>query len=225
MNSTRARLAVSAVAFVLGVLLVIQFRAQNASGGLGGLSTQDLTSLVASLNDRNSQLRSQVDQLQGQLDQLQEQQRTGRSNVGDLQEELSHIRLWAGLDPAVGAGVRVTISGDVSPEAMNDMLNELRLAGAEAMAVESVRVVSGSVFGGASGALTMGGRPLPGPLHLLAIGDPSNLQAILSRPGGVIGRIQVAQPEVNVVITQVANGLALPATDRELRPADARPHV
>jgi uncharacterized protein YlxW (UPF0749 family) len=222
-TSARGRIAVSAVAFVLGLLLVVQFRAQNAAGGLAGLSTQDLTTLVASLNDRNAQLRSQAEQLQAQAAQMQAQQRTGQSNVGDLEDELARIRLWAGLDPAVGAGVGLTISGPIAPDAVDDVLNELRLAGAEAMAVEGIRVVSGSVVGGASGRLTMDGRTLPSPLHIVALGDPSNLAAILARPGGVIGRIQVAQPEVGVDVTHSPSGLTVPATERDLEPADARP--
>ncbi|MGH2467279.1 MAG: DUF881 domain-containing protein [Candidatus Limnocylindrales bacterium] len=224
MTSPRSRIAVSAVAFVLGLLLVVQFRAQNAAGGLAGLSTQDLTTLVASLNDRNAQLRTQTAQLQAQLAQMQEQQRTGQSNVGDLEAELARIRLWTGLDPAVGAGVGLIISGQVAPDAVDDVLNELRLAGAEAMAVEGIRVASGSVVGGVSGRLTLEGRTLPSPLHIVALGDPANLAAILSRPGGVIGRIQVAQPDVGVVVSQSPSGLAVPATGRDLEPADARPH-
>ena len=225
MRTTLGRLSVTGVAFLLGLLLVVQFRAQNAAGGLSSLSTQDLTTLVANLNDRNGQLRAQVAQLEGQLAQLQAQQRNGESNVGDLQTELDRIRLWAGLDPAEGSGISLSISGPVTPDAVNDILNELRLAGAEALAVADTRVVASTALGGTAGHLTLDGRAAATPLRIVAIGDPANLQAILSRPGGVIGRIQVALPDVNVLVNQAAGTLEVPATAHDLVPADGRPHL
>jgi uncharacterized protein YlxW (UPF0749 family) len=216
------RLSVALVACVLGVLLVIQFRAQNTAGGLSSLSTQDLTTLIASLNDRNNQLRAQVSQLQDQLSQLNEQQRTGQSNVGDLQNELSDLRIWAGLDAAVGPGVNLTIGGPISPDGLNAILNELRLAGAEAISVEGTRVVSSTVVAGRSGQLTVEGRSLSSPIQVVAIGAPANLQAILVRPGGVIGRIQVSQPDVSVAVDQSGAPLTVPATTHDLIPADGR---
>jgi len=213
----------SAVLFVLGVLLVVQFRAQTENGGLSNLTTQDLTTLIANLNDRNTELRGEVTDLQGQLRTLQQTQQNGASNVGQLQSELQQLRMWAGLDPVQGDGVDILIDGPITAAASNDILNELRIAGVEAMAISGVRVAPGTVVGGDPGSLSVENVALPTPFHLQAIGDPANLQAVLQRAGGVVSRIEVAQPDVTVEVGVTT--LTLPGTDRDLSAPDAKPQL
>ena len=100
MHRTRSQLALAAVAFVLGLLVVVQMRAQAGSGGLAQLSSQDLTVLVANLNDRNDQLRREVATLEDELATL-EQNRARGDDVG---------RRASGRPPA-GPGLRRTRSG------------------------------------------------------------------------------------------------------------------
>ena len=65
MHRSRSQLTIAAVALVLGLLVVVQLRAQAGSAGLAQLSSQDLTVLVANLNDRNDQLRREVADARG----------------------------------------------------------------------------------------------------------------------------------------------------------------
>ena len=57
MHRRRSQLTIAAVAFVLGLLVVVQLRSQAGEPGFAQLSSQDLTVLVANLNARNDQLR------------------------------------------------------------------------------------------------------------------------------------------------------------------------
>ncbi|MFI5261844.1 MAG: DUF881 domain-containing protein [Candidatus Limnocylindrales bacterium] len=223
MRTSPGRWAVTAVLFVLGVLLVMQFRAQTSNGGLNSLTTQDLTTLIANLNDRNADLRAEVSDLQAQLRTLDTTAQTGVSNVGQLQSELQQLRMWAGLDPVQGAGIDITVDGPVSAAASNDILNELRIAGVEAMSINGVRIVPGTVVGGNPGGLSVEDVALPTPYHIEAVGDPANLQAILQRAGGVVSRIEVAQPDVLVEVGQTT--LTLLGTDRDLTAPDASPQL
>jgi uncharacterized protein YlxW (UPF0749 family) len=215
---------VSGVLLVLGLLIIVQLRAQTAGSGFEQLSSQDLTTLIANLNLRNDQLRAEVAGLEAQLRALNEDSARGETSVGDLQRDLRRLRLWSGLDPVRGRGIRVRFRGPVTADAVNDVLNELRSAGAEAVAVEGVRVVPGTVVGGGPGALSVENVALPGTVAVDAIGDPTNLAASLVRPSGIVGRIQAAQPGVAVEV-EPRDMLVLPATERSLQPADGRPRV
>jgi uncharacterized protein YlxW (UPF0749 family) len=222
-RTTHGRWAITAVLFVLGVLLVVQFRAQTANGGLNALSTQDLTTLIANLNDRNNALRGELADLQAQLRTLDTTAQTGQSNVGQLQIELQELRLWAGLDPVRGSGIDILVAGPITADASNDILNELRIAGVEAMAIGGVRVVPGTVVGGNPGGLSVENVALAAPYHIEAVGDPANLRAILQRAGGVLSRIEVAQPGVTVEVGPAT--LSLAGTDRSLTAPDASPQL
>ncbi len=211
------------VTFVLGLLVVIQLRSQAGGQPFESLSSQDLTTVIANLNGRNTQLRSEVGQLEGQLRDLRQATTRGETSVTELGDELRRIRRWAGLEPVQGRGVRVLVGGTVTADAINDILNELRNGGAEALAIEAQRIVPGSVVSGDPGRLSLGSDLLPHPFTITAIGNPSNLSAILIRPGGLISRIQAALPEASVSVVPVANSLELPATTRDLQPRQAGP--
>ncbi len=113
MHVRRNQLTIAAVAFVLGLLVVVQLRAQAGTTGLEQLSTQDLTVLVANLNDRNDQLRNEVATLAGEAAALSSGQTRGAQSVDQIRMDLRRVRAYAGLDPVTGPGVTITISGPI----------------------------------------------------------------------------------------------------------------
>ncbi|MGO9179702.1 MAG: DUF881 domain-containing protein [Candidatus Limnocylindrales bacterium] len=222
MRSPRAQWTIAFVALVLGFLAIVQLRAQAGGVGLANLSETDLTTLIASLNQRNTQLAAEVSTLQSQARALQQARDQGVSAVGGLRDDLTGIRLWAGLDPVTGPGVVVECAGPMTADEANELLNELRLAGAEALAVSSVRVVTATVVAGPPGALSVENLPLPSPFQVSAIGDSINLTASLTRVGGIVSQLQVTSPGVQVTVAP-SGSLVLPATDQSLIPADGQP--
>ena len=67
MHRRRNQFTIAAVAFVLGLLVIVQLRTQASGAAFAGLSSQDLTVLVANLNARNDQLRREVANLDREL--------------------------------------------------------------------------------------------------------------------------------------------------------------
>jgi uncharacterized protein YlxW (UPF0749 family) len=217
-----AQLSVAAVAFVLGLLVVAQLRAQAGAAGLQARSAQELTVLVANLTTRNEQLRREVASLEREVADLTAAAARGESSVDRLRTDLARIRTWAGLDPVVGPGVRVTVGGPLPGVAVEDLLNELRNAGAEALAVGGVRIVPGVVVAGPPGALSVLDTRLPDPFEIEAIGSPETLTGSLTRMGGIVAQLSARFPEATVTVTPVER-LRLPATDRDLRPSHGTP--
>ena len=206
------------------MLVVVQIRAQSGGGGLGALSAQELTVLVANLNTRNDQLRTEIATLDQQLRALAARQARGETSIGQLQTDLLRLRTWAGLDPVSGPGVRITIEGPIDGRAVEGLLNELRNAGAEAIAIEQIRAVVGTVVAGERGFLSAEGQRLPDPFEVSAIGNAETLTGTLTRAGGVIAQLAATEPDVQLTVTPVAN-LLLPATNRDLAPIHGRPKV
>src|SRR5204863_9680441 len=85
MRDRRSQLTIAAVAFLLGLLVVVQLRAQTAGSALQNQSAQDLTNLVGNLNTQNDRLRSEVSVLQGQLEELRADHAVGATSVGQIQ--------------------------------------------------------------------------------------------------------------------------------------------
>jgi uncharacterized protein YlxW (UPF0749 family) len=164
------QLTIAAVAFVLGLLVVIQLRTQASGTAFAGLSSQDLTVLVANLNARNDQLRREVANLELELSTLNLNTERGEESLDELRADLRRVRLYAGLEPATGQGVIVLARGPIDRSGVEDLVNELRNAGAEAIAIEGIRLVPGVTVAGLPGELSVDDLPAADPFEILAIG-------------------------------------------------------
>jgi uncharacterized protein YlxW (UPF0749 family) len=224
MHQPRNQLTIAAVAFVLGLLVIVQLRTQASGAAFAGLSSQELTVLVANLNDRNDGLRGEIGTLERELATLTANSQRGEASIDELRADLRRVRLYAGIDAATGPGVVITVRGPVDGSGVEDLVNELRNAGAEAIAVESIRLVPGVVTMGAAGAVTVDGITLGDSFELSAIGAPDKLTGSLTRSGGIIAQLAATLPDVVVEVTPLDH-VEVPATDRELVPGHGRPRL
>ena len=225
MNRRRNQLSLAIVAFLLGALVVVQLRSQAAGNGLDTLTTTELTVLVGNLNTRNDQLRAEIATTQAELAALQASDARGDTSVGQLQVDLARVRAWTGLDPVVGPGVRITVTGGLDAGSVEDLVNELRNAGAEAIAVDDVRVEPNSIVDGPVGGLLIESTHLGDPFEVSAIGNPEQPHREPDpgrrdhRPAGGDGSGGPADRHAG------RYALRLPATTQDLIPAHGKPRL
>ena len=226
LGAPRSQALVAVVTFLLGILVVVQIRSQAGNNTLAAMSSQDLTFLVANLNTRNDQLRGEIATLQSQLAALESGGSLGASSVNEIRAEIDKLRAWAGLDPVGGRGIEITVRGPISASAVEDLVNELKNAGAEAIAIEDVRVVPGTVFGGGGGGggggLSVDDTALGDPFTIRAIGTPDTLTGSLARAGGIISQLAATDPDATIDVEE-ATEMVLPATTRNLVPSHGLP--
>jgi uncharacterized protein YlxW (UPF0749 family) len=223
LRDLRSQLSLAAVAAILGLLVVVQLRGQTGGSELQSKSAQELTSIITSQNTENDRLRAEVTTLQNQLAELQADRSNGATSVDQIESELGRIRAWTGLDPIAGRGVEITINGDLDAAAVDDLLNELRNAGAEAIAIDDIRVIAMTSVGGVPGSLDVGGFLLRDPFTVRAIGRPETLVGSLTRVGGIIAELSATNPTVLVDVQPVDQPMTLPASKRDLVPDHGRP--
>lgn len=219
-----SRVSVALVAAILGVLAVGQLRGQAGVPGLSNLSATELTQLIANLTTGNDQLREEVAELGRQETHLTDVKRRGETTVVELTTDLARIRAWSGLTPVHGQGIAIIVQGPIGGDGVEDLLNELRNAGAEAIAVDGVRIVAGVVVAGAPGGLSVENQAIGAAFEIRAIGSPQILTGTLTRTGGVIAQVSTTYPDATLTVTPVES-MTLPATDRTAAPAYAQPRL
>ncbi|TFG67714.1 MAG: DUF881 domain-containing protein [Thermomicrobiales bacterium] len=224
MHRFRSQLTIAFVAGILGLLVVVQLRSQAGPSALAQLSSQDLTVLVANVNARNDQLRREASSLERDLQTLVQNRSRGGASVGEVEEDLNRVRAYAGLEPVGGPGVKIAIRGPIDGHGVEELINELRNAGSEAIGVDGIRVVSGVVVVGPAGFAEVDGVALGDSFDLDAIGAPDKLTGSLTRAGGVIAQLAATLPLVTVTVTPV-DRLELPATNRSLVPEHGSPRL
>ena len=223
-RTRREQLTIAAVAAILGILVIGQLRGQAAVPGLSTLSTQELTLVIANLNTRNEQLRTEIAGLEQQAATLQSARANGQTTVDQLEGDLARIQAWSGAIGLTGSGISISVRGAIGGDGIEDVLNELRNAGAEAIAVADVRVVPGVVVAGAPGALSIENTALGDVFEIRAIGSPEILVGTLTRAGGVIAQVGATYPDARLSVTPLET-VALPASTRNLIPSDGQPRL
>jgi uncharacterized protein YlxW (UPF0749 family) len=135
--------------------------------------------------------------------------------VRDARESLAGLQVLAGVVPVEGPGIRITIEdpeGEVEWDAMLDLVQELRDAGAEAIAIGDIRVVASTWFGPAERGIAISGEPAEAPYEISAIGPSEELAEAMSIPGGPLTVI-AARPAAEVQV-RTEEGMTLPAAAR-----------
>ncbi len=197
---------ISLIAVALGFLVVVQLRSQAAVART--LAAQDDTSvalLINDLNRANNQLIQQAAALTQQEAQLRQALTAGGADARAIQKELSTLRVVNGQVPVHGPGLQIRIDGTINDFELEDALNNLRNAGAEAIALNGQRIVSSTPVQSRGTSLLINGHAVSAPLSLLVIGDPEQLGPAADLSASSLQtRVQVQiQRQTDLTITEV----------------------
>ena len=221
MAARLAQISLFLVALVIGVLLVGQLRSQARPIELSSLSAQELSTLIETLTAANVELSDGLATLREQVLDYQRADAEGQSTRNLAMQDLDRTAAFGGLRGMRGQGIAIEVEGSFDPTAVNDLIYELRNAGAEAIAVDDIRITAGSVAVLGTGAIEIDGVAIGRSFTITAIGSPEGLQGAIERPGGILTLLQQAIQAVFVV--EQSTDLQVPPTRRDLTPQVARP--
>ncbi len=208
------------VSFVLGLILAatIQTASQVSRAGNGpdregfvfgsGSSAAmftDLNKQIHSLQSENSHLRRNTQKLNDQI-----ANRTGAAST--LNQELLDAQEFAGLTEVAGPGIQVTLNDNsgaqvstANPVSLNNLVhdadimevvNEMKISGAEAIAVNGQRIVNSSTIRCVGPVIQVNGVPCAPPYIVQAIGEPDSLYGGMNLPGGILSQMSQTSPSM-----------------------------
>src|ERR1700704_339225 len=208
-NARAQRLiVVSLIAIALGFLVVVQLRSQAAVART--LAAQDDTSvalLINDLNRANNQLIQQGVALAQQEAQIREALTAGGTDAKAIQKELTTLREVNGEAPVHGPGLHIRIQGAIMDFELQDALNNLRNAGAEAIALNGQRIISSTSVQSRGDTLLINGHAVSSPLSLLVIGarehpaPAPDLSASSLQPRVQVQISRQTEPAITQVVT------------------------
>lgn len=216
-----AQISLFAVAALIGILLVGQLRSQARPIELSSLSAQELSALVETLSQTNVDLSDALAGLREQIRDYERAEAQGQSALQLTEENLSALSAFAGLAPVVGQGILIEMEGAFDETAVNDIVHELRNAGAEAIAIDDIRITAPSVAILRDAAIQIDGVALGQRIEIEALGSPEGLRSAIERPGGI--QSLLAQSAAVTLRVSDQSNLRLPGTQRDLTPTAAQP--
>lgn len=224
-------LALFLAGLAISLLLTFQFRiTRDVAKSPAVQQKQALVEQVNQSRQERDALKKRVGDLRAQLDRL-----AAGAQLGPLKEELDQARIEAGLMAVSGPGVEVTLNDSnvvVQPgenpnlyvlhdEDVLNVLNELKAAGAEALAINGQRLLATSEIRCVGPTiLTNKSYRLTPPFVITAIGNQDNLINSLQMRGGIIDQLKFWG--IQVAVRRVDN-LTIPAYTGSIRFDYARP--
>ena len=170
-------LIVGALSAAIAFVGVVQIRSQaEVVRSLEGQDNTSLAFLIDDLHRANDALAGQGSELTARRDRLRSSGGTAADPA--LQEEGQRLRMVEGLVPVHGPGLIVAIDAPLSRLDLEDAVNDLRAAGAEQMAINDHRVITGTVFRQNGNAVTIDGDATRGPWTIAVIGNLDRLTVV-----------------------------------------------
>lgn len=160
-------------------------------------SIQNMKNELNSINNEIAEMELLIKQKEEELEIL-ENISLGSENITDiLKSDLEINKARAGRTTLEGPGVVITmydnmdsqiVGFDINDDIIHDVdilniLNDLRVAGAESISINDQRVVSNSEIKCRGPVMMINGRSIGAPFIIKAIGDPKLLMASVNAPG------------------------------------------
>ena len=191
-NRSRHRIMLVVSFTVLGFLLAIAASQNYRSAPAAEKERNDLIARVEQADTRVNQLRNQQTTLANEVRVLQA---SGLSNSGSgaaLQQKLDDLELRTGVVAVTGPGLKVVVDDakDADKEGrlldvdLQQLVNGLWTAGAEAISVNGHRLTSLTAIRGAGSAITVDYSSLTPPYTVLAIGETATMPARVAQSSG-----------------------------------------
>lgn len=177
--------------------------------------TESYRSDLIEQQERNMQLERQLANLQSKIRQYERDYNNANDFYDDMYNEAQQLRLALGQVASVGQGIAVTLSDGSSDVSANpndyivheshifNVIQELKISGAEAIAINGQRLKPNSYIRCNGPVITVDGNQYPAPFVIEAIGNQQTLLSSLELDGGVVE--QLLADHIVVSLEKVAN--------------------
>lgn len=231
-----ATMALTSVCLLLGVLIGVQYntvKKQNTQAQVEVQRVNEMTGQLRRAQEEIEDLKLQIAEKEERLSGYESAAEDDSELVQSLQRELSELKSISGFADLTGPGVTVMVNdssaagegeGDVNAylvhaEDILSLINELNVAGAEAVSINGQRIIGSSSVRCAGSVVNINGVKIATPFVITAIGSPDVLESALRFPGGVIDSLSPWGIEIEI---EKHDKVTVPAYNQSIRLKEAR---
>lgn len=209
-------LPIGFVAFVLLILMAIQFKTVSETN-INAIETMRETELrteLATWKTKYEDLTTKLDDTEKKISEYKEKLSNDQTASELLNSEVKEAESYLGYTDLQGPGVIITLSdGDqgniIYYSDIIRLINELNIAGAEAISINDERIVSTSSIATVNNRiLLVNEKKMSGPYTIKAIGDKQYIESSLTIKGGYIETIKADYKDISY---EKSDNIVIPA--------------
>lgn len=221
------------VCFILISIMFMQFKTikQTDITSIEVMRESELRTELASWKSKYEDIQEKLDE---NNEKIQEYKQGAKDNIKTtelLEEELSQAKTSLGLTDVIGEGVVVTLTdNDIPPDYYSEddvydgkinvydilqLINELKLAGAEAISINNIRIVDKTDITFVMNTyIVVDGVRINSPYVVKAIGNKTALESgLMQKNSGYMDKIINAEDKKATIQTE--NQIEIPKYDKE----------
>jgi len=198
MRKVASQISVALVCCILGFMLTYQFRVlmkQDNTLNLNNQNSSDVTVEIEQYKKEKAALEAKVNDLQNKVKGYEDAAASKSDSTKNVLDELEKSRILIGEVDVEGQGIVIylnpnsnlfgnSVNNHITDKDLVYLVNELRFAGAEAISINDIRVVSGTGIRTAGNYILINDEKISPSKRIViqAIGDKSLLYSAMSFP-------------------------------------------
>lgn len=187
-GKTTMTIIIGLICLMLTALIFIQFKTikQTDITSLENMREEELRTEISTFKQKADEISKQIETTNLKITEYEETISTDKEASELLAEELEQQNSILGKNAVKGSGVIITLTDTraqkITSEDLRELLNQLKMAGAEAISVNGERIVYDSyVVDIGATFISVNGERLVSPYEVKAIGNPTYLESGLSK--------------------------------------------
>lgn len=219
MKSRGTIITIGIICFLLMFMITCQIKTISKSDSeiLRLKNENELRDEVSQWKEMYNQVVDTNNELRNQIEEYQNASTKSNSTAALIKKELDNVNVFAGLTDVKGKGIKVTIdetkarnqialdSGMYDPNVyivqytdLLNLINDLKIAGAEAISVNNQRISSRTEIGGVGPFISINGAKYASHFEIYAIGNPDSLETSMKLKGGILDTLKLVDVDVNI---------------------------
>lgn len=210
-KTNRGKILLSLVSLTLGFILAFSYslsqqRSAEQVDSITFNQTEEVREQLIQQKERNKELSEELQAVQTKIREYEQQAGGNTSSLEELVKTAEALRLLTGEVAVKGPGYKVELQdGEYDPNQVNPndyivheghvymVINELKIAGAEAISVNGKRIHETSYIRCTGPVITVDGETFPAPFVIEAIGNPDTLADAAELSGGILDQLRIEQ--------------------------------
>lgn len=187
-GKTTITVTIGLTCLILTAVIFVQFKTINQTDitSLENMREDELRTEISNFKQKTEEISKQIEETNLKISEYEETISTDKEASELLEKELEQQNNLLGKNDVKGSGVIITLTDTraqkITAEDVRELLNELRIAGAEAISINGKRIVYDSYVVDIGGTyISVNGERIVSPYEVKAIGNPTYLESGLSK--------------------------------------------
>lgn len=191
-------ITIGIMSFIMIYVILIQFNTVSEYDGeeIELMRETELKEALANYKEKYEETTQELIATREKIEEYKKNEKSEEDAVALLEEDVKRANMLLGMTDVRGEGIVITMENNIRYDEWESsiitaadlvvLINELRLAGAEAISINGERIVANSDIFDVGNFIYINGQRTTSPYTIKAIGDKKYLESALSIKGGYI---------------------------------------